>query len=100
MLRLRQKGPAPSTLLRANNQKGLNMKIKAEFIFPGTLKDKPIIWHVSKNFDVIVKILEASFSTDTGWAILILDGSEKEIKKTFNYLSGKGIEIKNKQVMA
>ena len=76
------------------------MKIKAEFIFPGLLKDEAIICYLCKTFDIIVNILEASFSTDTGWAILILKGNEDEIKKAFDYLLGKGIEIKNKQTLA
>ncbi len=75
------------------------MKIKAEYVFPGELKDKAIICYLCKNFDIILNILEASFSTDTGWAILILEGSNENIKKTFDYLLGKGIEIRNKQEM-
>ncbi|MGD9015577.1 MAG: NIL domain-containing protein [Candidatus Omnitrophota bacterium] len=73
------------------------MKIQAEFIFPGTLKDEAIICYLCKNFDITVKIWEASFSTDTGWAILILEGGEESIKSALGYLSGKRIEVKNKQ---
>ena len=76
------------------------MKIKAEFTFPGKLKDEAIICYLCKSFDIVLSILEASFSTDTGWAILIFEGSNKNIEKTFNYLLAKGIEIKNKQVIA
>lgn len=74
------------------------MKIKAEFTFPGKLKDEAIICYLCKNFDITLRILEASFSTHTGWAILILDGRDEAIKRTLGYLSGKGVEIKNKQV--
>ena len=76
------------------------MKIKAEFTFPGNLKEEPTICYLCKNFDITLKILEASFSTEVGWAILILEGGQEEIKKTLNYLSGKGIEIKNRQQIA
>ena len=76
------------------------MKIKAEFIFPGRLKDEAIICYLCKDFDIIVNILEASFSTDTGWAILILEGREEEINKAVGYLLSKKIEIKDKQVLA
>ena len=76
------------------------MKIKAEFTFPGHLKDEAIICYLCKNFDIILSIFEASFSTATGWAILIFEGSKKNIKEATDYLIGKGIEINNKQVIA
>jgi ABC-type methionine transport system ATPase subunit len=74
------------------------MKIKAEFTFPGKLKDEPIICQLCKGFDITLSILEASFSTDTGWAILIIEGSEEELKKAFAYLAHKGVEVGNNQL--
>lgn len=71
------------------------MKIKAEFIFPQKLKDEPLIWAICKQFDITLSIVEASFSTDTGWAILILEAQDTEIVKTLKYLTDKGVEIKD-----
>lgn len=73
------------------------MKIKAELTFPGELKDEAIICDLCKKFDIILNIVEASFSTDIGWAILILDGSEEELKKAFEYLKDKGVNFDNTQ---
>jgi ABC-type methionine transport system ATPase subunit len=69
------------------------MKIKAELTFPGELKDEAIICRLCKKFDIILNILEASFSTDTGWAILIFEGSEEELAKAFEYLKGYQVQI-------
>lgn len=74
------------------------MQIRVEVIFPGKLKDEPIICELCKRFDLTLSILEASFSTDTGWAILIFAGSEEELKKAFGYLKNKGVEIKDTRV--
>ncbi len=74
------------------------MKIKTEVIFPAKLKEEAIICQLCKQFDIIVNILEASFSTDTGWAILIFEGSEEELKKAFKFLTNKGVEIKDPQL--
>lgn len=75
------------------------MKIKAEFIFPQNLKDEPLICGICKQFDVTLGIVEASFSTATGWAILVLEAEDAEIIKTLKYLADKGVEIKDtKQV--
>lgn len=73
------------------------MKTKAEFIFPTQLKNEAIICNLCKQFDITLNIVEASFSTDTGWAILIFEAAETEIKKVFEYLKNKGVEIKNIQ---
>ncbi|MCM8800829.1 MAG: NIL domain-containing protein [Candidatus Omnitrophica bacterium] len=76
------------------------MKIKAELTFPPELKDEPIICNLCKQFNITVSILEASFSTDLGWAILIIEKDEEEIKKAFEYLTQKGVKIENiKQII-
>ena len=73
------------------------MELKTEVTFPGELKDEPIICNLCKKFDIVLNIIEASFSTEIGWAVLILHGSEEELKKAFEYLKDKGVEIKNIQ---
>jgi len=73
------------------------MEIKAEITFPGELKDEPIICNLCKEFDIIINIIEASFSTEIGWAILIFKGEEAECKRAFDYLKNKGIKIENIQ---
>lgn len=71
------------------------MKIRIELSFPGNLKEKAILCYLCKKFDIVLNIVEASFSTDTGWAILILEGSEEELKKAFNYLKAEGVRLEN-----
>lgn len=73
------------------------MRIKAELNFPSNLKDEPIICQVCKKFDIILSIVEASFSTDIGWAILILEGRSEDLEETLKYLKDKGIEISKKE---
>jgi ABC-type methionine transport system ATPase subunit len=74
------------------------MEIRVELNFPGKLKDEAIICNLCKKFDIVLNILEASFSTDTGWAILILHGSKEELQKAFDYLKDKGIKVEDAQV--
>ena len=73
------------------------MKIRTELTFPGTLKDEPIICELCKKFDIILNIVEASFSTDIGWAILIIEGHDQELKNAFEYLKNKKVVIDNTQ---
>lgn len=76
------------------------MKIKAEFTFPNRLKDEALICNICKQFDIVLNILEASFSTEVGWAILILEAQETEINRTIDYLKDKGVEVKDIQKIA
>ena len=68
-------------------------KIFLELTFPAELKEEPIICNLCKKFDIVLNIVEASFSTDTGWAILILEGTQEELDKAFNHLKDTGVII-------
>jgi len=74
------------------------MIIRGEFVFPERMKDEPLICNVCKEFNVLLKIVEASFSTNTGWAILVLEGEEEELKRTIAFLRDKGVETRGIQL--
>ncbi|MFH1888915.1 MAG: NIL domain-containing protein [Candidatus Omnitrophota bacterium] len=76
------------------------MKIRAELTFPAELKDRPIICDLCKKFDIILNIVEASFSTATGWSILILEGAEDEVERAFRHLKDTGAIITDKRETA
>jgi len=61
--------------------------------FPGELKDESIICTLCKNFDIKLNIFEASFSMYSGWAILGIEGEEEVLKKAFDFLRTKNINI-------
>ncbi len=69
------------------------MKINVELTMPKELKDEPIFYEMIKQFDVVPTIFEASFSTETGWAYLKLEGEEEEIDKLFDFLTSKNIIV-------
>lgn len=64
-----------------------------ELFIPGELKEEPIICHMIKNYNISMKILEASFSTESGWAYLVVSGEKDEIDRVFGYLKDKGVSI-------
>lgn len=72
-------------------------KIKVELTFPAKLIDKPIICELCKKIDVTVNIMEASFSTNTGWAILIIKGQDPEVNRAMEFLRSNGVEIGDTQ---
>jgi hypothetical protein len=68
-------------------------EVKVELFIPGELKDEPIICDMIKNFDIVMRIIEASFSTESGWAYLVINGEKADIDKVFDFLRGKGVSI-------
>lgn len=66
---------------------------EVELSIPTSFKQEPFFYNIINNFEVIPRILEASFSTDVGWAIVSFEGSSKELKRLFDYLAEKGIEV-------
>ena len=68
-------------------------KVKVELTFPSALKDEPIFYHMCRNFDVIFNIIEASFSTENGWAYVTLEGEEEAIDRVLEYLRSRHIIV-------
>ena len=66
---------------------------KIELFIPGELKEEPIICEMIKNYNVSMKIVEASFSTESGWAYLLVDGEKAEVNRMFDFLKNKGVSI-------
>ena len=67
---------------------------EVELTVPTELKDEPFFYNIIKNFELVVNIVEASFSTETGWAVIKVEGDESEINRLFYYLKGKGVGVK------
>lgn len=67
--------------------------LKIELFIPGELKEEPIICNIIKNFNIVLKIVEASFSTESGWAYLILSGDKSEVDRLFKYLNDLGVNV-------
>jgi len=71
--------------------------IKVEIFIPGELKEEPILCNMIKNFDVEIKIIEASFSTESGWAYLLINGKKPEVSRLFSFLKGRNINVEVKE---
>ena len=68
-------------------------KKEVELSFPASLKEEPVFYNIIKHFEVIPNILEASFSTNMGWAIVTFQGKDEELSKLFDFLRSKGVVI-------
>ncbi|MCG8571470.1 MAG: 4Fe-4S binding protein [Spirochaetes bacterium] len=64
--------------------------------FPENAIDQPIIYHLVKDFDLIVNIFRAKIDPDDiGHMILDISGEEKQIKEGIQYIHTLGVEVKD-----
>ena len=63
------------------------------FTFPQKLIREPIIYNLSKQFNIVTNIRQADISEDKGWVVLELEGEEKEIEQGIAWMTGKGVRV-------
>lgn len=69
-------------------KKGLYLK------FPSNIVDKPIVYHLVKDYNLIFNILKAIITPGKeGIMIMELQGSKEDIKKGLEFLEKKGVEV-------
>tara|TARA_Y100000996_G_C22174624_1_gene500131 strand:- start:88 stop:345 length:258 start_codon:yes stop_codon:yes gene_type:complete len=66
---------------------------RVKFTFPTNLVTEPIIYSISKNFDVITNIRRADVRPEMGWVILDLEGPEEEINKCLEWTKTSGVTV-------
>ena len=61
--------------------------------FPELLIKKPIIYNLSHRFELITNVRQADISESKGWAVLELEGEEKEIEAGIAWVSASGVRV-------
>ncbi|MFH1753895.1 MAG: NIL domain-containing protein [Candidatus Omnitrophota bacterium] len=69
-------------------------KKKIELTIPSDLKEEPIIYFIGRDFKVLPNIIEASFSTSMGWAVLTVEGDDAEIERLIESLKERNVKVK------
>lgn len=71
------------------------MRVKKRFYltYPKEKIQEPIIWEISKKFDVVTNIRGASISGEVGLVSLEMEGEEEEIGKVILYAKTRGVEV-------
>lgn len=67
--------------------------IKVSLRFPKELINKPIIYQLTKDFDVITNIRRANIDQEIGWMFLELEGEMSEIERAIEDLVKKGVKV-------
>ena len=63
------------------------------FTFDGESSRKPLIYEMSKNFDIVFNIRNASVTQTIGIIALELEGDREEIKKAVAWFEANGVQV-------
>ena len=66
---------------------------RVKFTFPDVLIDRPIIYDLSHQFEIVTNIRRADVRKDIGWVILELEGAEKEIERGIQWAESNGVRV-------
>ena len=69
------------------------MKMRVKLTFPQDLIKEPVIFTMSKRFEIIPNIRRARITDTVGEMILELDGQEGQVNSGVQYLRDQGIEV-------
>lgn len=69
------------------------MKKRIYLTYPKEQVKEPLLYHVSKQFNVVTNIRQASVSDKIGLVALELDGEPEEIEKAINFFIEKGVKV-------
>lgn len=68
-------------------------KRRVKFTFIEQLIKEPIIWKLSKEFDIITNIRRADVTDERGWVVLELEGDRDEIDRGLDWVRENGVRV-------
>ena len=66
---------------------------RVTFTFKTDLIQRPVIYELGKNFDIVTNVRRAEVGQDTGGVILELEGSLDEIDRGLAWVAELGVDI-------
>jgi len=61
--------------------------------FTGKLVEEPILWQLSRSFDLIFNIRQADFSEGIGWIMAELEGEPQRLENGIRWLEERGVRV-------
>ena len=68
-------------------------KQRVKFTFPQDLITEPLIYNMSKEYNLVTNIRRADVTADRGWVILELEGELPQIEQGLQWIAGKGVRV-------
>ena len=68
--------------------------MRVRLTFPSSLIQQPIIYHLVKDFDIVINIRRAEVKEDYGWVALELEATDETIlEKGVAWLKATGVQV-------
>jgi len=68
-------------------------KRQVMFTFPEQLVQEPIIYNLSRQFNILTNIRRADVTENQGWVVLEMEGEEEEIEQGITWVISKGVRV-------
>lgn len=68
-------------------------KLRVKLTFPEELIKEPVIYNLTKKFDIVTNIRRANVEAKVGWVVLEMDASEEALKNGLRYLDEVGVQV-------
>ena len=68
-------------------------KKKVTLTFSESVIRDPIIYTLSRQFNLLTNIIRADLAEDSGWIIVELEGSNSDIEQGITWATSKGVRV-------
>lgn len=68
-------------------------KLRVKLTFPEELIKEPVIYNLTKKFDIVTNIRRANVEAKVGWVVLEMDASEEALQNGLRYLDEVGVQV-------
>ena len=68
-------------------------KLRLHLTFPETLIQEPIIWRLSRQYDIITNVRRANVEENVGWILLEVEGDEEALDGGINWMKELGVQV-------
>ena len=66
---------------------------RVTFTFKTELIQRPVIYELGANFEIVTNIRRAEVNQNDGWVVLELEGSAEEIERGLAWVTEQGVEV-------
>ncbi len=66
---------------------------KVRLVYPASLVNQPLIYHLIQKFGLYTNIIEAQVSPEEGQLVVILRGSQHALHAGLEWIAGEGVQV-------
>ena len=68
-------------------------RMRLRLTVPAELVQKPLLYHLVKDFDLVPNVRRADVGADHGWVVLELEGAEDRLQRGLAWLEELGVTV-------